>query len=111
MGSTLAPLKVGDPPTERLKAYRRKYGGAAELRARIEAVVESRLDLNALVYVLKHRPPKDLKAIEDALLAQSADVENALAHIRRMRALEEMPVSTGEYTSHEAELVEILRGA
>lgn len=102
-------LRVGDPPTERLKAYRRKYGGGAELRARIEKVVESRMDLVALVYVLKHRAPKDLEAIEQALLAQAADVENALAHIRLMRLHEQMPVTSSEYTTQHPELIEILR--
>lgn len=109
MGSTPLSLRVGDPPTERLKAYRRKYGGGAQLRALIVKVVESRMDLGAMAYVLKHRAPKDLEAIERALVVQLADLEEALAHVQRMRHFEQMAVTSSEYTTQHPELVEILR--
>ena len=98
MGST--SLRAGDQPSERLRRWRVRHGGWAQLRHLIETAVESRMDLTALAYVLRHRPPRDLEEIERALVKQHADLENALAHVHRMIGYRDMPVSAGEVGHH-----------
>jgi len=45
---------------------------------------------------LRHRPARDLDAVELALVHHLAHVEDALAHVRRLQLYRDMPVSVTE---------------
>lgn len=115
MGSI--PLKLGDAPSERLKGWRVRHGGAAQLRHLLSLVVDRQGGtLAGIEFTLRHRAPRDLEAIERALVVQLADVENTLAHVRNMIHRRDMPVSALELSasgggpgSHGAELQQIIQ--
>lgn len=99
----MSTLKLGDDPTERLKQHRVKYGGGAQLRHLLEHVTSSGTLIAGIAFTLLHRPPRNLEAIEESLTAHLAYTEDALAHVRRMRANRDRPVSAHDLASHDPE--------
>lgn len=63
--------------------------GSGQLRIELEAIERSTEPIRGANWVLKHRPLRDVSALERDLLCLLADVENALAHVRLMRAGQE----------------------
>lgn len=92
----MTTLNLGDEPTDRLKQHRVKYGGAAQLRHLLEHVTSSGTIIAGIAFTLRHRPPRNLEAIEESLTAHLAYTEDALAHVRRMRGYRDRPVSAAE---------------
>ena len=59
--------------------------GLNTLRIALGAIAKTHEPLAAAAYVLAVRPPRDLDGIERLLLEHLATVEDALAHVRRMK--------------------------
>lgn len=105
----MTTLKLGDEPTTRLKEFRTKRAGVAQLRTLLEAIGSSAGNVAGIAFTIKHRPPRNLEAIEDVLIKHLAWCEDALAHVRRMRLYRDRPVSAMELASHEPAQQEALR--
>jgi hypothetical protein len=103
-------LALGAEPTDKLKAYRVRTSGVAQLRHLLGLVVSNvQVTIAGIEFTLKHRPPRDLEAIEHALLVQLGNVEDALAHVRRMKHRRDQPVTAHELASHDEAQQEALR--
>lgn len=66
--------------------------GLGQLRIALSSVKTTAEPLFALTYVMQHRPPKDLDAVEGPLLRHLAAVEDALALVRNLKTREETPI-------------------
>lgn len=60
--------------------------GSGQLRIELDAIEKATDPIRGANWVLKHRPLRDVATLERDLLILLADTENALAHVRLMRA-------------------------
>lgn len=98
---------AGDPPSLRLQSLRIKQG-SANLRLHLSSITTTFEPLMAAEFAIRARPPRDIDAIEVALLDHLGAVENALHWVRLMRLNRDRPVSMREMTALDPELREAL---
>jgi hypothetical protein len=93
---------------ERLREIRVRRGWA-NLRMHLQSVLVTYEPLQAAEFVIRSRPPRDLEALEDALLRHLASLEMALHWVRLVKDNRDRPVSVTEKSSLDPEVQEALR--